>query len=646
MSEYTQDGRLIAVNSTLGKDALLVTSFEGTESISSPFQFQLEVVSKDQAIKPEDIIGTEISVTIGGEEGRVFHGQVERFSLGGGVNRRKFRRYQLTMVPWLSFLSRTEGRRIFQNKHTKEIVSEVFADLGFSDFKFHAKGSRSREYCVQYGESDLQFVSRLLEEEGYAYYFSHEATKHTLMIVEAVNAYEECGEGDLSCSTDSAIGSHISAWQRHYEFRKGSWTLNDYDFMKPDRDLRVESPTIHKYADNKKFTHYEYPGLYDPGIRTKLVQVRMQAEEVEMNKIHGESNCSAFYAGSTFELTNHAVAAENGKYTLLRVSHEAKDNSHFTDGTAARVFYSNTFTCIPADVHYRPPQVHQRPVMRGPQSAVVTGPEGEEVYIDGYGRIKVQFIWDREGKKDENSSCFLRVTQAWAGNNWGSSFIPRIGHEVIVSFLDGDPDRPIVTGSVYNGANKPPYRLSKTESGIKTHSTPGGTSANYNELRFEDQKGGEQIYIHAEKDLNTMVEHDETLTVDHDRIKTIENDETSEIKNDRRKTVNNNQFETIRGNKTINVTKDHDEGVKGNMTIKVDKDLKETVTGQYIESVTKDYALHAKTIRLDADDSITIKTGSASIVMKSNGDITLSGKTINIKGSGNVVIKGSKVITN
>jgi len=283
--------------------------------------------------------------------------------------------------------------------------------------------------------------------------------------------------------------------------------------------------------------------------------------------------------------------------------------------------------------------------MRGPQSAVVTGPAGEEIYIDEYGRIKAQFIWDREGKKDENSSCFLRVMQSWAGNQWGASFIPRIGHEVIVSFLDGDPDRPIVTGSVYNGANKPVYS-SKTQSGIKTRSTKDGTSSNFNELRFEDKKGAEQIYIHAEKNMDTMVENDETLTIDHDRTKLVKHDENSTINNDRNKTVDNNQTETIGKNKSITVGENHSEDVGKNMTIHVGLDLKESVDGKYLENVTKDYALQAKTITMTAQDKITIQTGAAKIVMSSNGDITMSGKTINIKGSGNVVIKGSKVITN
>ncbi len=643
MSDFTQDSRFIAVDTPLGKDVLLLTSFDGAELVSSPFEFHLTALSLNLEIKPEDLIGKQITVKIQNEHGRVFNGLVSKFAFGE-ITSGSFRKYHLVMVPWFQFLSHTENRRIFQNKNSKDIISQVFSDLGFSDFDFRASGGVSREYCVQYGESDLGFVSRLLEEEGYAYYFIHEEDKHTLIIVDKANAYDECIETSLTYSKGSTPDSEIRGWEHRYELRKGRWILNDFNFKEPKKDQEVETKSKSKFANNGKFGHYEYPGVYDFGSGADLVKVRMDAEEVPMDTIAGSSNCSTFYAGGFFKLDKHDAKSEQGSYTLLRVDHHASDSSYYT-GESGETGYTNTFECVPSEVHFRPIQVHNRPVMKGSQSAIVTGPAGEEIYIDEFGRIKVQFIWDREGKNDENSSCFLRVMQTWAGNGWGTSFIPRIGHEVIVTFLDGDPDRPIVTGTVYNGVNKPPYS-SKTQSGIKTHSTKSGTAANFNELRFEDKKGSEQVYIHAEKNLDTMVENDETLTVDNDRTKIIKNDENSTIENDRNKTVNNNQTETIKKNKTIDVGKDHKEIIQANMTITVDKDLKESVRGKYLEDVTKDYGLRAKTITMNADDEIIIQTGAAKMVMKSNGDITLSGKTINIKGSGNVVIKGSKVITN
>lgn len=643
MGNFTQDERFFSIETPLEKDELLLTRLVGSEFISRLFGFELSVLSTNLAIKPEDLVGKQVTVKLHNEQGRTFHGYVNMFSFGESKSS-DFREYRLSVVPWLWFLTKTENRRIFQNKTCKDIVSQIFADLGFNDYEFRAEGGKTREYCVQYGESDFVFVSRLLEEEGFAYFFRHEANKHTLIIVDKENAYEMCPEADVGYSKGSSPNTQITTWEHNYEFRKGVWTINDYNFKEPARNLISETTTQSKFAHSKKFKHYEYPDLYDFASGPELVKIRMDAEEVPMNTISGSGNCSTFYAGGVFKLTEHEARDEKGSYILTAVHHRASDDSYFS-GQTGDSSYENDFVCIPADVHFRPLQVHKRPVMHGPQSAVVTGPAGEEIYIDEYGRIKVQFIWDREGKKDENSSCFLRVMQSWAGNGWGASFIPRIGHEVIVTFLDGDPDRPIVTGTVYNGANKPPYP-SKTQSGIRTHSTKGGSASNYNEIRFEDKKDAEQLYIHAEKNMDTMVENDETLTVDNDRTKSIKHDENSTIGNDRNKTVNNNQTENIKNNKSITVGKNHDESVGSNMTISVEKDLKESVNGNYMEHVTRDYSLHAKTITMDADDKIVIQTGAAKIVMKSNGDITMSGKTINIKGSGNVVIKGSKVLTN
>ena len=645
MGQITQDDRTISISDfALGKDTFLLSRFSGTETISDLFEFTIDVFSENREILPEQIIAKAGTVSIHTKEKRFFNGYISQISLGE-INENNLREYSLTMVPWLWFLTKTNNHRIFQEKTTKEIVTQVFKDLGFNDFEFKAQGGNKREYCIQHNESDFYFISRLLEEDGIAYYFKHEEQKHMMVLVDQKNSYEDCKETDLEYTKGTNTQSQISSWENGYNFNKGQWTLNDYNFKEPDKNLIVNTKTSSTFANNAKYEHYEYPDLYDTSKGSDLIKVRMEAEEVSINLIDAQSNCSSFYAGGAFKLAKHALKSEKGKYILVSVTHSVADTSYLVSSASESEGYSNSFKCMPSDVHFRPPQKHKRPVMQGPQTAIVVGPAGEEIYIDEHGRIKVQFIWDREGKKDENSTCFIRVVQSWAGNQWGSSFIPRMGHEVIVNFLDGDPDRPIVTGSVYNGKNKPVYS-SKTQSGIKTRSTKNATAENYNELRFEDKKGGEQIYVHAEKNMDTQIENNETLTVDNDRTKTIKHDENSTIENDRNKSVNNNQTEKIKVDKTITVGGNHQETVKSNMTIHVDKDLKESVSGAYTENVTKDYSLHAKTITMDADDKITIKTGSAQIVMKSNGDITISGKTINIKGSSNVVIKGSKVITN
>jgi type VI secretion system secreted protein VgrG len=323
--------------------------------------------------------------------------------------------------------------------------------------------------------------------------------------------------------------------------------------------------------------------MYDTADGDNLVSIRMEAEEAAISTIEATSDCSSFYAGGKFKLTKHAAQSEKDNYIITGIYHRAFDNSYFS-GSEGQSEYGNNFVCIPADVHFRPLRTQNKPVMKGPQSAVVTGPSGEEIYIDKFGRIKVQFMWDREGKKDESSSCYLRVVQSWSGGQWGSSFIPRIGQEVIINFLDGDPDRPLVTGTVYNGENKPPY-TSKTQSGIKTQSTKGAGKQNYNELRFEDLKGSEEIFVQAEKDFNVLV------------------------KNDHSRTLN-------KGNEIITVS-------KGNRTL----------------SVKNKISTDASDIIVKAKKSIEFKVGGSSIKMTPSG-IVIKATKIDVKGSAMVVLKG------
>jgi type VI secretion system secreted protein VgrG len=675
MSDFTQDGRFLSIVTPLAKDELLLTSINGIEAISSLFQFSLTVLSENIEIKPEDLIHKAVTFTIHDDAMRVFNGFVSHFSFGE-IKNSGLREYQLTIVPWTWFLNQNENRRIFQNKNTKDIVSQVFSDLGFNDFDFKAEGGSPREYCVQYGESDLAFVMRLLAEEGYASFFSHDKKKHTLVIVDQMSAYAESAQSKLTYSKGNSPDAEINAWQHNYELKKGEWIVNDYNFKEPNKSLLSQSTSKSKLEKNSQFKHYSYPSQYDFALGKKIADARMDAEEAGANTISGGSSCSSFSAGQFFNLLKHETKSEQGKYLLLTVHHQASDSSYFSSEGGGDQ-YSNSFSCMPLANMYRPPMVYTRPVMYGPQSALVTGPKGEEIYIDEFGRIKVQFMWDQEGKKDENSSCFIRVMQSFAGNGWGSSFIPRIGHEVIISFLDGDPDRPIVTGSVYNGNNKPPY-ASKTQSGIKTRSSKKGGADNFNELSFEDKKDSEKVFIQAEKDLEGLIKNNQRVdignndnltvgkdrmvaiknneftTVDNDKTTTVKNNENTIVENDSSLVVKSNRLDDVTKNKTVNVGKDHDESVGGNMVINVAKDLRETIKGEYAESVAKGYGLQAKGITLEADDEITIKTGSAKIIMKKNGEITISGKDITFKGSGkitakasgNVILKGSKVVAN
>ena len=398
----------------------------------------------------------------------------------------------------------------------------------------------------------------------------------------------------------------------------------------------------------------------------------------------------AFVAGHRFTLQQHFRSAMNGKlYMVTSVAHQLTQPSSLRTGEAVEATtYANDFTCVPVDVAFRPPRTTEKPQITGPQTAIVVGPQGEEIYVDKYGRVKVQFHWDRKGRKDENSSCWIRVSRAWASKMWGQVAHPRIGDEVIVEFLEGDPDQPIVTGCVYNAQTMPPYALpdNKTQSGIVSRSSPGGSASNFNEIRFEDKKGSEELFIQAEKDQNTNIKNDQSVTIGHDQTVDVGNDQSIHVAKDRTLSVDENDSTTVGKDRTIEVSGSHTETVSGdmslsvsksrtmsvtkdltesvdgsmsltvakdrtssfqqNLTVEVGKDHKLTVSGGQIVKATKDASLSAKKIQLTADDEITLKTGSASITMKKNGDITIEGKKITIKGSGDLVLKGSKIAQN
>lgn len=680
MSELTQDQRLISISSPLAKDELVLLSFEGTEQISDLFNFQIEVLSKNHSIKPEELIGKELTISVQDKQKRTFHGYISRFAFGE-IQTGNLRSYRMEMVPWLWFLSKTNNFRIFQEKSAKDIVSQIFADLGFNDYEFSLSTQpASREYCIQHNESDLNFISRLLEEEGIAYYFEQKKGSHVMRIVDAANAYKECKETGFTYSKEKGLNEKIILWEHLYEFRKGKWSSNDYDFKMPAKTQIQTTDSTSKFPNVKNYEHYEYGATHDFNGLKDLSTKRIEAEEVPMNVIQSTSYCSSFYAGGKFKLSSHFFPEEQGSYIITSIKHRAVDNTHFS-GSKGGSEYANEFHCIPDSVHFRPPLKHKKPRVYGPQSAIVVGPSGEEIHVDEHGRIKVQFHWDREGKSDEMSSCWIRVMQPWAGPGWGTSFIPRIGMEVVVNFYNGDPDRPIVTGSVYNGENQPPFSLpsSKTQSGIKTRSTKEGTKENCNELRFEDKKGDEQLFIQAEKNLDVNVKNDQSLTVNNDRTKSVTNNETSSIGKNRDKNVGENQSESIGKdksidvgsnhtesigkNKTLDVGANHTESIKGDMVLTVDKNLEETISkdvtinigGDSTSSIGKNLSSDiGKALALVAGDQIVLKTGSASITMKKDGTITIKGKDITLKGSGKinvkassaVAIKGSKVTNN
>ncbi len=694
---YSQSTRLCSFDSALGPDALLLRQMSATEGVSSLFQIDLQCQSEGVDYDPQAIVGKPGHVTLETADGkkRFFHGIVARFQQGGRDAR--ICHYAVTLRPWTWLLSRRINCRIFQDKTVPEIVSKVFEDAGFSDFEKKLQGSfPQRTFCVQYRESDFDFVSRLLEEEGIFFFFRHEEQRHVLVLTNHMADLPDCpgqAKADYLPVEGGQTGRDtIQAWERTQQLQSGKYTLRDFNFEDPANSLETTAATTQSIGGNSKLEIYDFHigdyGATNNGQR--LARLRMEAEESAGTAIRGASSCRGFVPGHRFQLAQHFRSAMNDKqYMLTSVRHQLIQPSPLetTDGSTTTT-YVNDFTCVPADTTFRPVCTTHKPIIQGPQTAMVVGPKGEEIYVDKYGRVKVQFHWDRLGKRDEASSCWIRVSRAWASKMWGQVAHPRIGDEVIVEFLDGDPDQPIITGCVYNAQTMPPYELpaNKTQAGIVTRSSPDGTAQNFNEIRFEDKKGSEELLIHAEKDQTTSVENDQTVTVGHDQSVTIDHDQKVDIANeqsilvkknrmlsvdendtqtvgkDRTITVDGDHTETISGSRTLSIGKDETETIDGtlsvtvakdcsesmqsNLTVQVSKDHKVAVDGQQVVSVAKEASLSAKKVQIKADDEITLVTGSASITMKKNGDITIKGNKITVKGDGDVVIKGSKIAQN
>jgi type VI secretion system secreted protein VgrG len=532
-----QQHRRIAISTPLGKDALLLRGFTGSEAISQLFHFDLDLLSENDSIKFQDVVGKSVTLRIYDADGaqRYWNGFISRFSQG--AQDRRLTAYRAQMVPWLWFLTRTADCRIFQNQKAPDIIQKIFKDLGFSDFKLRLYGDfATRDYCVQYRETDFNFVSRLMEEEGICYYFEQQDGKHTLILANDPAAHEPC-PNQKTARYDFRGGSVvyedvITEWQYQEEFRPGKWTQTDYNFETPSNSLAVTA------SGKNPYEIYEYPGSHQ--VRPageNLAKIRLQEQATPTAVFPGASACRYFSPGYQFTLQDHYRSDMNQAYLLTSVRHMASHGAGYRVGGAGsgngsdEPTYRNSFECIPFSTPYRPARVTPEPFVQGCQTALVVGPGGEEIYTDKYGRVKVQFHWDREGKKNENSSCWIRVSHPWAGQGWGAISIPRIGQEVIVDFLEGDPDQPIIVGRVYNAEQMPPFGMpgGAVISGIKSNSTKGG--GGNNEISMNDTKGTELINIHAQYDQQKKVEHDERVTIGNDRTEIVGHDEKITIGN-------------------------------------------------------------------------------------------------------------------
>jgi type VI secretion system secreted protein VgrG len=700
--------RLMEITTPLGADVLLFHGMHAREELSRPSEFLINLLSEKDNINVDDILGKAVSVALElpNDGTRYFNGYVTRFSAGGTVGR--YHRYRAEVRPWLWFLSRTSDCRIFQEMTVPDIMKKVFGDHKMADFAMELTGSyKTWTYCVQYRETDLNFVSRLMEEEGMYYYFRHTKGHDTLVVTDSSSKQKPAsGCEKLPFIAPDKLArpdvDHIGSWDFSREVQPGVYAQDDYDFERPSVEIKTRKALTRSYTPSD-YEMFDYPGRYlQSADGQQLASVRIDEYGSQFETANAITNARGLSVGCSLNVYGCPRADQNREYLVLSADYDLEYGDYESVPQPEGADYQCSFVAMSTKQQFRPRRLTPKPFVQGPQTAMVVGPGGDEIYTDKYGRVKVVFHWDRRGqeKKDENSSCWIRVSSPWAGKAWGGIAIPRIGQEVVVDFLEGDPDQPIILGRVYNAEQMPPYELpaNMTQTGIKSRSSKGGSPDNFNELRFEDKKGEEQVFLHAEKNQDIEVENDETHWVGHDRKKTIDHDETTHVKHDRTETVDNNETITIHGNRTETVEKDETIEIKGNRsetvsknesitiekdrtksvggkesssigkdqtiavagarTLSVDKDESISVSGNRTDAVSKNakYSVSksreasidendslkvGKNLIIDAADQITIKTGSAAITMKKDGTITIKGKDITLDGSGKINVKAS-----
>jgi type VI secretion system secreted protein VgrG len=618
--------------SALSAGTLSAARLCGEEGISELFRFEVDLGASDPDIDFDALVGKPacVALALAGADKRYYHGIVTRFGqTGGGVNSAS---YRAVLRPWLWWLTLHADCRIFQQLSVPDILAKLFRELGFTAFRNQLQGSYAvRDYCVQYGETAFDFVSRLMEDEGIFYYFEHTADDHTMVLVDTASSFVACPRF-AGPARYQGTGVSRDALDLVYECAAerravtAAYAVEDWDYNKPAQALRSK-----KDGDGAPAMRvYDYPGGYTAAADGDArAAIRMQELGQSREGIQGRSTCRAFTSGYTMAMSAHPRAKLNDTYVLRRVHHEA---------SAAE--YNNHFDAFRVSQPFRPARKTPRARIYGTQTAMVVGPSGEEIHTDSLGRIKVQFHWDQHGKKDDKSSCWIRVAQGWAGAGWGAFFLPRVGQEVVVSFLEGDPDRPLVTGSVYNGTGVPPDALpaNKTRSAIRSSSSPGGEGAN--EIGMEDKKGSEELYLHAQKDMTVKVENDRNTTLVKGNDMLLVGEGTRSV--------------TVTGDETHTNKANFDQKVTGNFTLKVDGDLTLDVTGSVTIKSGASLAIQAsQAVTTKAGTSLTAEAGTAltnkagtSLDNKAGTTLTNdAGISLTNKGAASQTVDGGGMLT-
>ena len=555
--------RTLNVTTPFGPELLRFDSLQGREALSQLFDFQLTLKSPEKGLSADALLGQPVTVDFELEGGarRHLNGQCVHFRSAGRSGRHHL--YVAQLKPWLWYATRRSDYRIFQGETTADIVRQVLALYPFPTRWLLSRSYRKWNYCVQYRETDANFVQRLLEHEGIWYWFEHSAGEHTLVMTDDIGlATPFPGYATLPFyPQDVAVPDkdHLNGWAAGGTVQSGKYSARDYNFVMPSADLttRRAHPAGHPHAG---YDIYDFPGSYPTlGEGDPYARVRLEELQSSHKRSHAQGRARGLAPGRLFTLEKHAVDAYNREYLVIGAEYDFSDNDYDGGEDSGEHRLTIAAEVHPTDQAYRPERRTPKPHTMGPESAVVTGPAGQEIYTNEHGQVKVQFHWDRYGKKDENSSCWIRVSHPWAGTGFGGVHIPRIGQEVLVDHLNGDPDQPIIVGRVYNTNNPHPWGLpaNATQSGFLTRSSMGATWQNANALRFEDKKGEEQVWLHAEKNQDIEVENDETHWVGHDRSKTIDHDETVHVKRDRTETVDHNETITVHNDRSERV--DHNE---------------------------------------------------------------------------------------
>ena len=619
----SQKHRLFSFDSPLGPDKLLLNSFRGTEQLSEIYQFELELVSEDFTLTWDQIVDRNVNVGIRYRETmdyRYFNGYISKFEPIRHPGRLAY--YKAEMVPWTWYLTLTSDQLIYQEMTVVEVIEKTFQKYGFTDYDVSSLGDRHAKWinCCQYQETAFHFVSRLMEIEGIYYYFKQEQGKHTMILVDHLSAHEPCPyqstmtleheTGEVTRDTDTIFESNMAK-----AIRPNKYAHKDYNFLIPSHQLYYDAPMGQFMGSSRTLEIYDYPGDID-WEKDSPDWAALRQEELELDRVQvaGKSNCRAMIPGYRFDLTNHDRPEQDLNYLIVKVTHSAHEGS-FTSADSATATYENSFTTIPSTVQFRPKCKTETPNIGSIQTAHVVGPEGEEIYTDEYGRVKVHFHWDRT-KPSEDSSCWIRVMQPIAGPGFGHIWLPRVGQEVIVQFVEGDPDRPVITGCLYNHVNHPPYNLPdyKNWSGVKTRSTKDGDATQFNELRFVDTKGDELYAMHAQKNLQ--------ITVENDTIEVIDRDRTMQVKRDHTEAVGRNRSTTVKGDSSTDI--------QGQMSINAQQDVHEKAAGMFVLQAGGDIHLKAGgRIVLEAAEGITFLSASgASFIDCAANGITIQGPKV------------------